>query len=389
MAAVKTRIVDGAPSWCFETDRVRAAVTTQGGHLAPVEFRIGRRWVQPYSIAPWATEDTRKLPPLLRTLRGDFFCLPFGGNAQPWNGEQHPTHGETASRPWRFVSVRPTLSGCEFVARLRTKIRPGEVTKRLTLRQGESNIYSRHELRGFSGPMDFGHHAMLAFPEENGPGYINLSPWRRGAVCPQPFESPAQGGYYSLRAGASFRSLERVPLATGGFADLTQYPARAGFEDLVMLSARRQPGLAWTSVTFPEAGWLWIAVKDPRVLASTILWHSNGGRHYPPWNGRHRGVLGLEEVTSYFHFGLAESVAPNEFSRAGIPTFQPLRPDETLLVNYMMGVVPIPPRFDRVATVDFADDHLRIRSRSGIEVMHPFHRAFFSAAPANVRTAGK
>ncbi|MSU46464.1 MAG: hypothetical protein EXS42_04925 [Lacunisphaera sp.] len=55
---------------------------------------------------------------------------------------------------------------------------------------------------------------------------------------------------------------------------------------------------------------VWFALKDPRVLASTVLWYSSGGRH--------RGVLGLEDVASYFHIGLAGSAAPNPASRRSI-----------------------------------------------------------------------
>jgi cobalt/nickel transport system permease protein len=43
---------------------------------------------------------------VLRVLRGDFFCLPFGGNATAWHGEKHPLHGETANREWRLESFR-------------------------------------------------------------------------------------------------------------------------------------------------------------------------------------------------------------------------------------------------------------------------------------------
>ena len=45
---------------------------------------------------------------------------------------------------------------------------------------------------------------------------------------------------------------------------------------------------------------------------------------YFPWEGRHTGVLGVEDVTSWFHYGLSESVRPNSFSRRGIPTHRDL-----------------------------------------------------------------
>ena len=379
----RLQTIAGAPSWTFASDCVEACLTRDGGHLAPVRFKTSRGVVQPFSIAPWGEESlSPDTAPLLKKLRGDFFCAPFGGNARPWRGEHHPVHGETASDRWELVANTATSTGSELVTRLRTKVRPGEVTKRLGLRHGETNLYCRHELNGFSGPLNPGHHAMLAFPEENGPGQILLSPSHHGRVCPLPFESPEAGGYSSLKTGASFHNLKRVPLATGGFTDLTEYPARPGFEDLVMVSSRAKPGeLAWTTVTFAQAGWLWFAIKDPRTLASTVLWHSNGGRHYPPWNGRHRRVLGLEEVTSYFHFGLAESTSPNPLSKTGIPTVLRLRPDRVTTINYIMGVIALPRGFDRLQSLRLGTDHLIAKSASGASVRHAVDLAFFKPQP--------
>jgi hypothetical protein len=127
--------------------------------------------------------------------------------------------------------------------------------------------------------------------------------------------------------------LNAVPLAHGGTADLTRYPARAGFDDLVMLLGKPGRTLGWTAVTFPQDGWVFLQLKNPEVLRHTILWHSNGGRHYAPWSGRHRNVLGLEETTSYFHFGQAESAKPNPLSAAGYPTTVRLSPKRPLRVR--------------------------------------------------------
>jgi hypothetical protein len=111
---------------------------------------------------------------------------------------------------------------------------------------------------------------------------------------------------------------------------------------------------AWTAVTFPRERYVWFALKDPRVLRGTIFWLSNGGRHYPPWNGRHVNVLGLEEVTSYFHFGMAESARKNPLSKRGFATCVSLDPRKPLVVTYIMGVAKIPVGFDRVASIKAA-----------------------------------
>ncbi len=386
MNTLPTSSIEGAPSWRVANQQVEAYLTCVGGQLGPITFQTAHGPIQPYAIAPWSQEKlSTEMPPLLQSLRGDFFCLPFGDNKLAWKGERHPPHGDTANHRWTKPKLITNDGRTELSVEMKTKSRPGRVIKRIEIRDGETNVYSRHELHDFSGPFNLGHHAMLAFPEK-GTGAIALSPYSSGQVCPRPFEVPAIGGYSALKMGATFSNLNKVPLATGGTTDLTHYPSRGGFEDLVMVSSRRRSGIAWTTVTFPEQGYLWFALKDPRSLASTVLWHSNGGRHYSPWNGRHRRVLGLEEVTSYFHFGLAESAAPNSFSKKGVPTVLTLRPNRVENINYIMGVVAIPRRFDRVRTIKFAGDHIEIESSAGPRVKQSVDLSFFAnGAPARTK----
>jgi len=354
----------GEASFEIHSDVVSAALTQDGGQLGPVEFVLGKKTVSPFHVAPWAgAKEAKALPPILRALRGDFFCMPFGGNESPWKTEKHPAHGETANNRWEFqvADTKGLWTGLQTV--LQTTIRPTTVTKLIALHAGHTAVYSRHIVSGGSGPINFGHHAMLAFDSEH--GNVSTSRFVRGQVFPGEFEKAAEGGYSSLKPGALFNDLAKVPAADGSFADLSRYPAREGFEDLVMLSSKPGTKFGWTAVTFPKARYVWFSLKDPRVLASTVLWHSNGGRHYPPWNGRHRRVLGLEEVTSYFHYGLAESVAPNEVSQAGIPTCVILSSQQPLVVNTILGVAAIPNGFDRVKSIKPGDGEILLESMNG------------------------
>ncbi len=269
-----------------------------------MKFRLPHGVVEPYSVAPWAEEKPAdKIPHLLRLLRGDFLCAPFGGSESAYRGEQHPPHGETANAAWTFESLEKDAARTTLHLSLRTKIRPGRVEKFIGLRRGETALYCRHVFSGFSGRMNLGHHATLKFSDAPGAheqGLVATSPIAFAQVLPVPFEKPEEGGYSSLKPGAAFTRLDQVPAADGTTADLSRYPARRGFEDLVMITHEAAPDFAWTAVTFPAQRYVWFALKDPRVLRSTVLWHSNGGRHYAPWSGRHTGVLGLEDVTSLF-----------------------------------------------------------------------------------------
>jgi hypothetical protein len=362
------QMVYGQPSWRLASGEVEAFVTELGGHLGPVTFERKGRKIRPYSVAPWAEEAASPgLPPVLHILRGDFFCMPFGGNATPFRGEKHPPHGETANSRWRFESLEKRQDRTGLHLSLRTKARPGRVDKRIFLVEGHNNLYCHHLVSGMSGPMNIGHHAMLKFPDEPGSGLVSTSSFVFGQVLPGPFESAEQGGYSSLKPGAEFNSLESVPMANGEKADLSRFPARRGFEDLVMVVSDDKTSLAWTAVTFPKQRFVWFALKDPSVLRETVLWLSNRGRHYPPWSGRHVGVMGLEEVTAFFHLGLAESSRPNSISDRGYPTSLRLDTRKPLVVNYIMGVAKIPAGFDRVASIEALPGHqaIALHSASG------------------------
>jgi len=359
---MKTAPLLGQETRLIRSRHVHAGVTSTGGHLWPAKFLVGKNWVEPLSAAPWATEPSaRKLPNILKVLRGDFFCLPFGGNGTVHAGEKHPVHGETANRKW--TCERDSTPACLHLS-LKTKVRSGRVDKFVSVVDGHPAIYQRHVVSGMSGRIPLGHHAMLHLPEA-GCARISASAFRYGQVFPGPFENPAGGGYSCLKPGATFSSIKRVPRADGGQADLSEYPAREGFEDLVMLVADESQPFAWTAAVVSDSGWVWFSLKDPRVLCSTVFWMSNGGRHYAPWSGRHRGVIGLEEVTSNFHYGHAESVRANPLSRAGIRTCVELDPARPLEVKTIMAVAAIPKGFDEVHDIRAARGGVELCARSG------------------------
>jgi hypothetical protein len=374
---MKLSRIHGQPSWRFGSDKVDAAITQQGGHLAPIKFRLPHDTVEPYSVAPWAEEkESAKLAPLLQSLRGDFFCAPFGGSESSYRGEKHPPHGEVAHELWKLESIKKTKEETELHLSLKAKVRAGRVDKIIRLRRGETALYCRHVITDMAGPMNFGHHATLKFPDAEGSGLIDTSPISFGQVLPVAFEKPAEGGYNSLKVGAHFSKLDHVPAMDGTVADLSRYPARRGFEDLVMMAHQASSDFAWTAVTFPAERYVWFALKDPRVLRSTVMWISNGGRHYAPWNGRHVNVMGLEDVTSYFHLGLAESAKPNPISRRGIATHLNLKAGSPHTVNYIMGVAAIPKNWGRVKSILPSPEGVTLKSDIGKSVVAPLDLKF-------------
>ena len=349
---MKLQTFAGEPSWRLQSKNVELAVTRRGGHMAPVVFdRRGRR-IRPFYMAAWKCPP-RGLPPILRVLRGDFFCLPFGGNATPYRGEKHPVHGETANAQWSFLSSTSRSGDHTLTLRLRLKIRPGTVTKRLTLRDGEDVVYQEHLVEGMKGPNCFGHHPNLLC---RSPGRLAVSRLLAGSTYPRLMESPADGNYGGLVPNVRFARLGPVPLVYRGASNLSRYPARPGFTDVIQLVNDPKIHVAWSTVTFSEEGWLYYAFKDPRMLGQTVLWFSNGGRWSAPWRGEPRNLLGLEDVTGYFAEGLAASAKPNAWSRLGVKTCRVFSPKRLTSIRYLFGVARIPRGFTVVRSVRFEKD---------------------------------
>ena len=358
-------IIHRYPSSKLATDQLELYVTHTGGHLAPVHFRFGERMVSPYSISPWADEKIADdMPNLIKVLRGDFFCLPFGVSDQL----PHP-HGATANCEWTPVSI----GADKLILELEPNDIGGKVTKEISIKGGQHAIYQQHTVSGIEGEFNYGHHPIIEFPEQGGPFAIRTSAFVHGQVYPGAFEEPAKGGYSCLKPGAVFTSLEEVPMADGSTTSLLEYPAREGFEDLVMFCAA--PGeLAWTAVTLD--GYVWITLKSPEQFPSTLFWISNGGRHYEPWNGRHKRRIGIEDVCSYFHEGV-ESSRANSLPQ-DIPTVAAFSKDTPKVIRHIQMAHPLPEGFGVAENIIPASDGsgIRIINTRGEETLAPVDCAF-------------
>jgi len=343
----------------IRSDRTSLAVTVAGGHLSDVAFDLDGRRVMPMHTAPWYDEamppDT---PPMLRLLRGDFFCAPFGPNdGLPGGG---PQHGLPASNEWLLLSE----GDGSIDAVLDVPIMGARLTKRVEVRPGETVVYQRHVLEGGSGRLPVGQHAMI---RAEGTLHLGFAPRVFASTPPTPLEATPEGRSI-LAYPQDLRDLTVAARADGGTIDLSAYPAEEDHEDLWMIASEPSLAFGWTAATSPAGGWVWFGLKDPRSLPETIVWQSHGGRSYPPFSSRHRGVLGLEEVCSYFHLGHKASIADNPVSAMGIPTAITLQPGGAVTIPYVFGVAAIPDGFGAVADIVEEDGGILLRDASGREV---------------------
>lgn len=384
-SAVERATVHSMPGFRISSPQVELNVTETGGHMAPVTFfRDAEQPIQPYYISPWQDEPREPIPaPVMVPLRGDFFCMPFGGNTTPVPGEAHPPHGEVSGSEWKAVGAESHRDVTTLTLELSTNVRRGTIRKELSLVDGQNVVYSRHTINGFAGKVPLGHHATLAMPDQEGSVRIATSAIRFGMTFPGMFSRPSAREYQRLLPGTKWTDLSRVPQAwkNSENADLTRLPGPAGYADLVQLvndtaAAPKEP--AWTTATFAEKGYVWFSLKDPEILRTTVFWMENRGRHAYPWNGRNN-CLGLEDVTSFFAEGLAESTSENALTQQGVPTALELKSDHPTAVNYIQGVAKIPKDFDVVKNIKFESSQITLTAASGAQVNVPVRWQFIES----------
>jgi hypothetical protein len=334
-------------------------VTDEGAEIAPLH------------AAPWAeAEVPPDAPPHQRWLRGDFLAAPMGAG-------DHGLHGPAANGTWNPAPSAPgTLR-----ALLDSPVRGATVIKELALQDHHPFLYQRHLFIGGTGHLPVANHAMVAVP--NG-AKLSFSRKRWFETLPDPLEpDPARGRSrlaYPRRAedGADF------PAADGSTVNLYKYPWGDAHEDFVTAVEDPASRLGWTAVVRPAEGDLYLSLKNPAHLPMTMLWHSNGGRDYAPWNGRHRGCLGVEEGAALPVLGLSSRETPDPLSAAGQPPLLTLDPTGTVEVRHITGALRWPSG-QAVAGVMLDGDTLTITGDWGAERQVPVRGnwlRFAAAAPA-------
>lgn len=360
--------IHGEPAFRLATPELELAVTARGGHLAPVVFHLAGRDVSPYALAPWEPAEYPEIPVLLSVLRGDFLCLPFGGQAHG------PPHGDPANAVWSAGASDDR----SLTLTLTTTDSGATIEKSLHVRPGHHALYVEHRIANLDGEFNYGTHPILdlsGLPE--GDGRISTSPLRWASTFPGAFSDPAAGESQALQENAGFTALGDVPLASGGCTDLSRYPARPGNDDLVMLvnapATPAQP-FAWSAVVLD--GYLWFALKNPVDFPATLLWFSNGGRSAPPWLGRHLGRLGVEDVCSYFSHGV-ESSRTHPLAALGVPTTRKFTAGKTTSLRVIQGVALVPGEFGAVTQIVPGDGQaIAIHGESGQAIRVPIDWQF-------------
>lgn len=326
-------------AWQFSWSHGSGEVQALGGMLGPVWFDLGQaRPVQPFFVAPWADEPgTEGLPGVLRRLRGEWPCVPFGvERVSPptgWSGRttgvgDGALHGFGANNHWSlidrgtdWIELGITYPTTHSVRGLRRRIagRTGAAALDITL---EIDAADQIDLC-------LALHPTFRLPAAAGAVTLEVAGFRRGLTFPELLD---ESGLAS--PGQWFDRLDRVPGRMDGYVDFARLPAVTPNEDLLQVQA--DAGLVHLSNH--EEGWRAQVSYDAGLFPTALLWFTNQGWSAPPWSGRTR-ALGIEPARAAFDLGQAVSADPdNPLARAGVPTSIQLAAGETLATRYVIGL---------------------------------------------------
>jgi len=337
------------------------------GNLRQLELIDGERRISPLATAPWVAHAGADFPddlaPVERNLSGDFFCAPFGAS----DVEDAPPHGWSANSSWTVTAD----TGSRIEAELDRPVMGAKIRKALDLSPDAPLLFQEHWIEDGKGALTVAHHPMVRLV---GGGRFTCSE-KRVAVT---HEAPLEPGRARLAPGVLARDIARMPGAVGGFVDLTQLPIANAHEDFVTLVEAEGQTIGWSAVLREDEDDIVFFVKDPSVLPITMLWHSNGGRDYPPWNGTHRGVLGVEDGCAAGANGHRTALAPNPVSALGVPTSLPLGAGVTHRIAHVTGAIARPTEWSRVTDIRLSGDYLILTGDKGEARRLPFPSDFFA-----------
>ena len=320
------------------------------GMVADFQVEDQGRRISMMHKAPWVEADIdlpTGAPPHQVRLQGDFFCAPFSDAS----ADGAPLHGWPANSLWQVTEDHATNT---LKAMLDRKVMGASVTKELTLVDGHPFLYQSHIFTGGQGNISAANHAMLSLPKGGRLRFSHKSRFQTPETAPEP--DPARGRS-SLRYPAHCADPRSFPADGGGVIDVTRYPFGPAHEDFVVAIEAEESPLGWTAVTRPDEGDLYLSLRHPRKLPMTMLWHSNGGRDYAPWNSSHLGCLGIEDGIAW---PLLKGEVPGKTQAAALT----LAPSGQVEMRHITGCLSWPAG-EPVRDVVLSDDTLTVIGENG------------------------
>jgi hypothetical protein len=300
MSAPLPSPADTVDGWTLHWPFGAVTVQALGGMLAPLTFQLPNgQTISPLQVAPWGSPADPALPGVLRKLRGEWPCIPYGASRPPanlppgWLGHAADDawdHGFTANHDWTLIEQTDGVLrvGIDYppghaIARLERTVRPDPHSPAIEV---ELTVFVRATVR-----VPLALHPTFAVPPQG----LEIAQARATRIYTYPV--PTEPGVSRLTPNTFGDALDAMPVATG-VQDFTHLPLPFATEELMQMVDCKPPFCVRYSGDAIEVRLDW----DTAVLPDALIWISNGGRTNAPWSGRHF-ALGIEPMSGFFDLG--------------------------------------------------------------------------------------
>lgn len=305
----------------------------EDGGMVTGEFAIDGKRINPFYSHPWPEYTDSGL---LGFLKGDFFCVPFGVRPEPEipgyvaqqnYSEKEYAHGYSSNGKWALRQCTED-SAQVFIEYTDSVI--SRVEREVGFLDGRKGISFKNRVYVRENTcLPIGAHPIFRLPDS--PGMAKLIVPRTHKIGTYPVKTDETS---ILKTNATCTDISNMPLAEGGTIDLSRLPLTQHTEEVVMMA-----GVAEGKVCIENhaEGYRAVLEFDHTSIPNFLLWFSNRGRQFEPWNGRNL-CLGIEPVASAFDFGTAISCSENELSRQGVSTCVSMKKDVPFTFDYQIYI---------------------------------------------------
>ena len=313
---------------------LEAVVDLNGGMLAQLYWVKGERKIPVLHQAPWLKEGYySQSAGLMEHLSGEWACVPFGFVTEDSSlFLKDAPHGLPCHSTWQVVALLEDKSklvlGYDYPKN--NDLERIERTIELTDKQVKLS-YSIVSRTDCAVPMG----AHPVFPTEGKDNELELEIIGDGMV----YGIECEPQVSRLVPGKYFESLSKLPLQEQYFnrdgntevMDGTHLPKPYATEEIVqMLHPQGQAILKYRNKGLKVTlSW------DHKVITTCLLWMSNYGRAFEPWDGKNC-CLGIEPIAGAWDLA-AQSICPdNAIASQGVPTTVKLKAGTKVTFAYSL-----------------------------------------------------
>lgn len=318
---------------------LRALIDLNGGMLSALQLKRNDQYEDLLHRAPWLGSDFYQKPGTLQDhLAGEWPCVPFG-----WVSEDNRffkvrfSHGAPCHNTWQCVQVDEASSKVVLEYDFAPDYPLAKCIRTIELLEDRVKLHLK-VIAKEDCKLPFGVHP--CFKVDRDFNQIELEIQGDGVVYGMPCEQDIS----RLASGQYFKTLHEVPLdekyhnkdGNGTTVDLSHLPFAYNTEEIAQMLHPQGQAI----VRYPKRN-LQLTLKwDQDKVPTCLLWMSNYGRNYEPWNGTNC-CLGIEPIAGAWDLANLSLEENNPVAIHNVKTTVEFKKDQDFDFDYEIDIATL------------------------------------------------